>query len=149
MTNFSLPCSISVNVLRSEEQIPRGGAGILRNQYLGKVVVHEWVWQLVSSQRCRHKGRFLLSCCSPKCCPISKGQVSRHPIHTGDLCVAKGSWGGWCWSQKSPWRADCSGRSSQPQTETERQLQGFRLGWSSATICWLQGSFFFVLTHIL
>ena len=24
MTNFSLPCSISVNVLRSEEQIPRG-----------------------------------------------------------------------------------------------------------------------------
>ena len=25
MANFSLPCSISVNVLRSEEQIPRGG----------------------------------------------------------------------------------------------------------------------------
>lgn len=35
---------------RKKEQIPRGGAGILRNQYLGKVVVHGWVWQLISSQ---------------------------------------------------------------------------------------------------
>lgn len=48
-----------------------------------------------------------------------------------------------------PWRADCSGGSSQPQTETESQLQGFRLGWSSATIYWLLGAFFFVLTLIL
>lgn len=98
-----------------------------------------------------HEGRSLLpfpqmANLSPKCCPMPMSQVNCHPACAGDLCVAKGSWEGGCWSQRSPWRAACSGGKkwgpSQPRTGNERQLWGFRLGLLSATIRQLRGSFF-------
>lgn len=112
--------------------------------------MHAWGWWLVSSQKrrkhaCVARRQVLASILFLMCCPMPKGQVSCHPAHAGDLCVTKGSWDRRRWSQKSTWRAACSGRSTQPRTEREWQLQVFRLGLSGAIICQLLGSLFFCM----